>query len=167
MVEFLHSDTAKWIAIMLYVVVAEVIKRWRKADINRDALTELEVKNAVIEENDKCDKRLSAYKEIRRFYINKFKAYKRTIEVDIGNGEKLLECMLKLENKLDIHILENHYTDLSMGELENYIDYIIGEFEEIILSKFDSLDLFKTSELKIMVATIIHTSINIKKRLQK
>ena len=167
MLDFLSSDTAKWMALGGYLLTVEVIRRWRKTEAKIDAITELRVKTAVIEAEDECDRRLSAYKEIRRYYISKFKIYKRSVEHTIRDKAKLLECLLKLEHKLDIHILENHYLDLSSGELENYIDYIIDEFQDIIYSRFDSVEGFNIPELKIIVTNIINTSINIKKRLQK
>jgi hypothetical protein len=167
MVDFFHSDAFKWLALGVYVGINEIIKRSRMSDDRENAFISLKVSEAVSNAEDQCDRRLSSYKEIRRFYVTKFKTYKRDIEEGISDKTLLLECLLKMESKIDTHILENHYVNMQSGELEMYIDYIMSGLKDVILSKFDSLEDFKILELKVMVSTIINTSINIKKRLQK
>ena len=173
------SDAAKWITLAAYMGISEMARRRKLSDSYIDSRIKLERELAYKEQKAIDNNLFDAYLEIGKFMISKYKIYKSTImdslenEIDRDEGV-ILNCILKVQNKLRYHIVTNHIDDLSMTDLELYIDYITNESVETIESYLKNKKLydeysghFTESDLRKLNVDIIHTAINIKKRIAK
>ena len=173
----LESDSAKWVALAIYMGISELIRRKKLGDSYIESRIKLERELSAKVQKATDDNIFSAYLEIGRFLVSKYKIYKSNIidsipsPKDVDEGV-ILNCILKVENKIRAHILANHIDDLSMTDLELYIDYITNEALDTIESYLKNKKLyseymkhFDFDDIRKINVDIIHTAISIKKRI--
>jgi hypothetical protein len=175
-----QDSTTHWIVFVVYVIVNEVIRRKRNNEELIEGKIALERELSKKEQEEKDTNKFNAYIEISRYMISKYKMYKSSIMSLIKRDNALkdstegvmLNIILKLENRLKLHLLDNHYDKLSIKDLEEYIDYVTNEGVELIESYLVNKNIydecykyFKKEELRSVNFDIITTSINIKKRV--
>jgi hypothetical protein len=175
--DIVGSDAAKWIALAVYMGISEMIRRKKLGDSNMEDRIKLERALAISEQKDINENYINAHLEIMRFMVSKYKIYKSDIVSDIGDSDEkadgvILNCILKIENKLRLHIIENHFDKLEMVDLEQYLDYITNESMDTVRSYLKNRKLldeyskhFSNSEVRKINTDIIHTAISIKKRI--
>ena len=175
-----QDSTTHWVVFILYVIINEVIKRKRDSEKLIEDKIALERELARKRQEEKDINKFNAYIEISRYMVSKYKMYKSSVMSAIKKDGKLndstegviLNIILKLENRLKLHLLDNHYDKLNIKDLEEYIGYVTNEGIELIESYlvnkgvYDEYYMyFKKEELKAVNFDIITTSINIKKRV--
>jgi len=181
---------------VLYILYNEYNKRQINIKNRSDSKLELYKKDAVDAYKVKLNNKEECFNEIRRYTLNKFKHYKANIMADVNfdaeciNGLEqrctradregavrlaahgvLLKALIKLEDDVMVHIIENGYTQLSTVELEEYISYIANNIYDTFVNRLEPTEhivplkiYVKRDDLKSMMRIIFETAINIKSR---